>query len=130
MTRFQFVANHHRRHGVKRLCTIPGIARSSFYYWRRIAAARAARTAAAAQLAARICEVHWESDGTYGVPRITAELRDGGGQAVNHKRVARNHAQPSDWSESACAAGTAPQSRMRLPRRHRTGSATTSRRSR
>jgi hypothetical protein len=32
--------------------------------------------------------VHRESDGTHGVPRITAELRDDGGR-INHKRVAR-----------------------------------------
>lgn len=30
-----------------------------------------------------------DSDGTYGAPRVTAELRDDGGQVVNHKRVAR-----------------------------------------
>ncbi|MCX5064216.1 IS3 family transposase [Streptomyces sp. NBC_00201] len=88
MTRFQFVADHQRRHGVKRLCAILGIARSSFYYWRRTAPKRAARQAADAQLAARIRQVHRDSDGTYGVPRITAELRDDG-RAVNHKRVAR-----------------------------------------
>ncbi len=29
VNRFQFVADHHRRYGVKRLCTIVGIARSS-----------------------------------------------------------------------------------------------------
>ena len=34
MNRFQFVADRQRRYGVKRLCTILGIARSSFYYWR------------------------------------------------------------------------------------------------
>jgi len=32
VSRFQFVADHQRRYGVKRLCTILGIARSSFYY--------------------------------------------------------------------------------------------------
>ncbi|WP_405883130.1 MULTISPECIES: IS3 family transposase [unclassified Streptomyces] len=32
--------------------------------------------------------MHTESDGTYGVPRITAELREDG-ERVNHKRVAR-----------------------------------------
>ena len=32
MNRFQFVADHQRRFGVKRLCTILNIARSSFYY--------------------------------------------------------------------------------------------------
>ncbi|MFJ5788369.1 IS3 family transposase [Streptomyces hydrogenans] len=88
VNRFQFVADHQRRHGVKRLCTILGIARSSFYYWRRTAADRAARQAADARLVARIRAVHLESDGTYGVPRITAELREEG-ERVNHKRVAR-----------------------------------------
>ncbi|MYX60728.1 IS3 family transposase, partial [Streptomyces sp. SID8382] len=72
MNRFQFVADHQRRYGVKRLCTILGIARSSFYYWRRTAADRAARQAADARLATRIRAVHHESGGTYGVPRITA----------------------------------------------------------
>jgi transposase InsO family protein len=56
--------------------------------WRRTAPARAARQAADARLATRIRAVHTASDGTYGVPRITAELRDGGEQ-VNHKRIAR-----------------------------------------
>ncbi|MFI1488817.1 IS3 family transposase [Streptomyces sp. NPDC020747] len=88
VNRFQFVADHQRRFGVKRLCTILGIARSSFYYWRNTAASRAARQAADAQLAARIRTVHHSSDGTYGVPRITAELREDG-ERINHKRVAR-----------------------------------------
>ncbi|MBN3929659.1 IS3 family transposase [Streptomyces verrucosisporus] len=88
VNRFQFVADHQRRYGVKRLCTILGVARSSFYYWRRTAADRAARQAADARLAARIRAVHRESDGTYGVPRITAEFREAG-ERVNHKRIAR-----------------------------------------
>ncbi|WP_326693323.1 MULTISPECIES: hypothetical protein [unclassified Streptomyces] len=65
MNRFQFVADHQRRYGVKRLCTVLGIARSSFCYWRRTAADRAARQAADAPLAARIRSVHRESDGTW-----------------------------------------------------------------
>ncbi|MET7635368.1 IS3 family transposase [Streptomyces sp. NPDC001773] len=89
VNRFQCVADHQRRYGVKRLCSILGVSRSSFYYWRRTAADRAARQAADAQLAARIRAVHQESDGTYGAPRITAELRETSGEAVNHKRVAR-----------------------------------------
>ncbi|TXS61214.1 IS3 family transposase, partial [Streptomyces sp. sk2.1] len=88
MNRFEFVSDHQRRYGVKRLCTILGIARSSFYYWLRTAPARAARQAADDQLARRIRAVHHDSDGTYGVPRITAELREDG-ERVNHKRVAR-----------------------------------------
>ncbi|WP_331751409.1 IS3 family transposase (plasmid) [Streptomyces globisporus] len=89
MNRFRCVVDLQRRYGVKRLCHVPGVSRSSFCYWRRTAADRAARQAADAQLAARIRAVHREPDGTCGVPRITAELREIGGAAVNHKRVAR-----------------------------------------
>ncbi|MEW2290866.1 IS3 family transposase [Streptomyces sp. NPDC047841] len=46
------------------------------------------RQAGDARLTARIRAVHRESDGTYGVPRITAELR-GDGERVDHKRIAR-----------------------------------------
>lgn len=88
MNRFQFVADHQRRHGVKRLCQVLDIARSSFYHWKATAADRAARAAADAGPAARIRVVHRDSAGTYGVPRVTAELR-AAGHRVNHKRVAR-----------------------------------------
>jgi hypothetical protein len=67
VNRFQFVADHHRRYGVKRLCTILGIARSSFCYWRSTAADRAARQAADAALAAWIRAVH------VGVPAARAD---------------------------------------------------------
>ncbi|MEV7738937.1 IS3 family transposase [Streptomyces sp. NPDC088921] len=43
---------------------------------------------AGGRLAARIRAVHHGSGGTYGVPRITAELRDDG-ERINHKRIAR-----------------------------------------
>lgn len=88
MNRFQFVADNQARYGVKRLCQIIGLARSSYYHWTATAAARAERAAADAVLAERIRAVHTASDGTYGVPRVTAELREAG-QPVNHKRVAR-----------------------------------------
>jgi len=75
VNRFQFVADHQARYGVKRLCQIIGVPRLSFYYWKSTAAERAARDAADRALAGRIRQVH---DGTYGTPRITAELRDHG----------------------------------------------------
>ena len=73
---------------MKRLCQILNIARSSFYYWKATAGSRAARDAADAALAGRIRVVHAAHDGTYGAPRITAELHDKG-QRVNRKKVAR-----------------------------------------
>jgi hypothetical protein len=45
VNRFQFVADHQQRYGVKRLCTIIGLARSSFYYWQATASVRAERDA-------------------------------------------------------------------------------------
>jgi len=88
VNRFQFVADHQARYGVKRLCRIVGVARSSFYYWRSTASDRAARQAADAALAVRIRAVQTAHDGTYGAPRITAELH-AAGVPVNHKKVAR-----------------------------------------
>jgi transposase InsO family protein len=88
VNRFQFVADFKRRFGVKRLCRVVEVARSSFYHWVKTAPERAARAAAEDELAARIRKVHTESDGTYGSPRITAELRDKG-LHVNHKRIER-----------------------------------------
>ena len=88
MNRFQFVDDHQRHHGVKRLCQVIGIARSSYYHWKATAPDRAARAVDDARLAARIRVIHRESAGTYGVPRVTAELHHTG-HHVNHKRVAR-----------------------------------------
>ncbi|MGW4271481.1 IS3 family transposase [Streptomyces seoulensis] len=105
--RFQCVADLRAEHGVKRLCRVLGIARSSFYYWPATALARAARQAADEKLTTKIAAVHAASDGTYGVPRVTTELRESGGEPVNHKKVAR-------LMKTAGIAG------FRLRRKHRT----------
>jgi transposase InsO family protein len=87
-SRSQFVDDHRGAFGVKRLCRILTVSRSGFYRWLAGADARAGRARADAELAGRITDIHAESDGTYGAPRVTAELRDEG-ERVNHKRVAR-----------------------------------------
>ncbi|WP_203601580.1 IS3 family transposase [Streptomyces sp. SID9727] len=73
---------------MKRLCQVLEVNRSSYYKWRAGQEARAARQRADQRLAARIREVHGESRGTYGSPRMTTELRDQG-LHVNEKRIAR-----------------------------------------
>lgn len=83
-----FVDDHRDAYGVKRLCLVLGVNRSSYYKWRDGAQARAARERADEQLAVRIRAVHGESGSAYGSPRVTAELR-AGGMAVNEKKVAR-----------------------------------------
>jgi transposase InsO family protein len=55
---------------------------------RKTAGARAAKAAADAVLTEQIRTIHTASARTYGVPRITAELREAG-TMVNHKRVER-----------------------------------------
>ncbi|MFF2149709.1 IS3 family transposase, partial [Kitasatospora sp. NPDC058190] len=88
VSRFQFVEDHHRAFGVKRLCQVMEVSRSGFYRWRAGVDARVERERADQILAERIKEIHAESEGTYGSPRVTAELRESG-RSVNHKRVER-----------------------------------------
>jgi transposase InsO family protein len=88
VSRFQFVDDHRDAFGVKRLCHVLAVSRAGFYRWLAGADARARRADVDAALAERITVIHRDSDGTYGVPRVTAELCDGGAP-VNHKRVAR-----------------------------------------
>ncbi|WP_430623127.1 IS3 family transposase [Brachybacterium equifaecis] len=94
VNRFQFVQDHKDAYGVKRLCEVVEIARSSFYAWLDAAPRRAAKAADDAALAARIRVLQDPAQGgdrAYGAPRITADLNDGVPAAgrVNHKRVAR-----------------------------------------
>ncbi|MFF3501173.1 IS3 family transposase [Streptomyces sp. NPDC003247] len=86
--RWRFISDHRHLYGVQRLCRVLTVSASGFYRWTAAAAARAARRAADEDLAASIAEIHEESNGAYGVPRVTREIRERHGP-VNHKRVAR-----------------------------------------
>jgi len=61
--------------------------RQGYYEWR--SGVRSARTLENELLLKHIEKIHEESRGTYGWPRVHAELTLGLGLAVNHKRVAR-----------------------------------------
>ncbi|MEW1693844.1 IS3 family transposase [Streptomyces sp. NPDC091265] len=83
---FQFVDDHRNTYEVKRLCQ--DVNRSSYYEWLAGVEARATRQRTDRILAQEIREVHGESGGAYGSPRVTAELREKG-RRVNEKRIAR-----------------------------------------
>lgn len=63
------------------------VSRSGFYEWRDRPASR--RTMADRELMVTIRKVHRQSRGTYGAPRIHAELRLGLGVRCGRRRVAR-----------------------------------------
>jgi putative transposase len=77
------------RFSVVRMARLVGVSTSGYYAYLKRAAATVPtpRQQRRADLAVKILDVHTESDGTYGSPRITAELRDRG-ETVNEKTVA------------------------------------------
>ena len=86
MSCYQFIAAEQAQHSVALLCRVLGVARSAFYAWRhRGPSAHQQRDAA---LTEQIQAIHAEHDGTYGSPRIHAELHDRG-EHTSRKRVAR-----------------------------------------
>ena len=68
------------------LCSALGVSPSGYYAWR--SRGPSARAVSDAALALEIRHSHARSRGTYGVPRIWADLRDAG-HHVSRKRVAR-----------------------------------------
>ena len=89
------------------MCRVLAVARSGYYAWcRRPPSARARATL---PLVAQIRAVHAASDGTYGSPRIHAELR-ATGQRVGRHRVAR-------LMRVAQVVGRSRRRRPRVPRR-------------
>lgn len=74
-------------HAVSRLCRVLGVPRAAYYARKRPAPSRRAQEDA--RLTGRIRAAHKTSKGTYGAPRIHAELRLAHGIRVGRKRVAR-----------------------------------------
>jgi putative transposase len=69
------------------MCRQLGVAKSGFYAWRTRPLCR--RALADAQLSVTIRQIHTLSRGTYGVPRVHAELVDIHATPCGRKRVAR-----------------------------------------
>ena len=68
-------------------CRVLGVSRSGYYEW--CSRPASARDQENETLLKQIEQVHEESQGTYGWPRVHAELTLGLGWTVNRKRVAR-----------------------------------------
>ena len=74
------------KHKVATMCRVPGISPSGYYAWRERAPSQRAQKDA--ELIKRIRDIHETSRGTYGVPRMHAELA-AQGHHVGRKRVWR-----------------------------------------
>jgi putative transposase len=85
--RFGFIEAEKASVPVSLACRTLGVSRSGFYAWRR--RAPSARAQADHELTTTIQAVHAASRGTYGAPRIHAELADAHGVHCGRKRVAR-----------------------------------------
>jgi putative transposase len=70
-------------------CRTLGVSTSGFYDWQRAQTSPCRRRREDAELVSTIREVHRQSRGTYGSPRVHAELRLGLGINVGRKRVER-----------------------------------------
>jgi putative transposase len=80
------VTAHQAVHRVTTMCRVLGVSPSGYYAWRKRPLSPRAR--AAVELTAQIEVVHRDSRGTYGAPRIHAELA-AQGLPIGRKRVAR-----------------------------------------
>ena len=77
---------HQAAYPVKTMCRVLEVSRSGYYAW--LKRPPSARAVANGTLLERIEEIHDESDGTYGAPRIHAELK-AEGDGASRNRVAR-----------------------------------------
>jgi putative transposase len=84
--RFAFVDAEKAHYPVLMLCAVLRVSRSGYYAWAK--RSESARAKADAQLSVQIRAVHHKSRGSYGSPRVHAELR-ARGMHVGKKRVER-----------------------------------------
>jgi hypothetical protein len=80
MSRYRFIAAETATYPVSLLCRVLDISRASFYAW--CERGTCARARADHQLLGQIRTLHRASRGTYGAPRVHAELRDDYGVRV------------------------------------------------
>jgi hypothetical protein len=84
--KYRLIGAEKAQHPVSLLCEVLGVSRSGFHAW--LVRQPSKRWLSDVRLAELIHQVHAESDGTYGSPRVHAELRHRGVR-VGRKRVER-----------------------------------------
>jgi transposase InsO family protein len=80
------MSEHQAVYPIRAMCRVLGVSASGYYAWEQ--REPSAREQANAELRDRVVAIHTKSRGTYGAPRVLAELKDDG-LAVGHNRVAR-----------------------------------------
>jgi len=86
---FTFIAERCSDLSVAAACRMMKVTTSGYYKWRERQTDPSTRAREDHELSATIIEIHRQSRGTYGAPRVHAELRLGAGIRVGRKRVAR-----------------------------------------
>jgi hypothetical protein len=104
-------AEEEEQRNVSRSCDLLEVSRSAYYVW--AAHIPSPQDLSDLALGERIAEIHTASRGTYGAPRVHAELADQG-IACGRKRVARIMRRKG-WSESAHGATRRPRSPIPPP---------------
>ncbi|MEW6546782.1 MAG: IS3 family transposase [Bacillota bacterium] len=84
---FRFLHAQRPTHRVATMCRVLRVSRSDYYAWRGRPPSRRERSDL--ELRERIIQIHRASRGTYGAPRVMAELRLVHGIRCSRKRVAR-----------------------------------------
>ena len=87
MSVFRFIDAEKASFPVAFMCRRLGVSPSGYYAWKR--RSPSPRAEADAALAATIRRIHAASRGTYGAPRVHAELADAHAIRCGRKRVAR-----------------------------------------
>ena len=80
------MSEHQAVHRITTMCRMLEVSASGYYAWKK--RSPSARALSDAALLERIRGIHQKSRGTYGMPRVHAELKDEG-TAVGRKRVSR-----------------------------------------
>ena len=108
---------------VERVCDVAGVSTSAYYDWKRHRdGIPTVGELAERRLVAEIEDIYGDSDGTYGSPRVTRELRRQG-RCVNHKRIERLMRIHNivGYTPKKHRTTTIPDARHRIPDRVRRG---------